>query len=96
MLAIAQNRPYGRKQPHRAMTDAELAAVCWVRAVEQGAPGDGQGVPWSDDDAASASRQARRAVGEAGDRAKAQAFVVKRALWAQQRLADATRRGVRR
>jgi hypothetical protein len=67
------------------MTDAELSAVCWVRAVEQG---QGAGVPWSDDDAASASREARRAVGEGGDRSKAQAFVVKRALLAQTRLGE--------
>jgi hypothetical protein len=67
------------------MTDAELSAVCWVRAVEQG---QGAGVPWSDEDAASASREARRAVGEGGDRAKAQAFVVKRAQLAQARLGE--------
>jgi hypothetical protein len=67
------------------MTDAELSAVCWVRAVEQG---QGAGVPWSDDDAASASREARRAVGEGGDRGKAQAFVVKRAQLAQARLGE--------
>lgn len=67
------------------MTEAELAAVCWVRAVEQGG---GAGVAWSDDDAASASREARRAVGEGGERAKAEAFVVKRAELAQRRLAE--------
>ncbi len=65
------------------MTDAELAGACWVRAVEQGAR---EGVPWSDDDAAWASAEARRAVGEGGDRAKGQAFLVKRAQLAQQRL----------
>ena len=70
------------------MTDAELAGVCWVRAVEQGARDAGSGVPWSDDDAASASREARRAVGEGGERAKAQAFVVKRAEIARRRLAE--------
>jgi hypothetical protein len=68
------------------MTDAELASVCWVRAVEQGARGDA--VPWRDDDAAWASREARRAVGEGGDRAKAQAFVLQRAQFAQRRLAE--------
>jgi hypothetical protein len=67
------------------MTDAELGAVCWVRAVEQGQAG---GVPWNDEDAASASREARRAVGEGGDRGKAQAFVVQRAQIAQARLAQ--------
>jgi hypothetical protein len=67
------------------MTDAELSAVCWVRAVEQG---QGAGVPWSEDDAASASREARRAVGEGGDRTKAAAFVVQRAQTAQARLAE--------
>jgi Protein of unknown function (DUF2868) len=66
------------------MTDAELASVCWVRAVEQGAR---EGAPWSDDDAAWASAEARRAVGEGGDRAKGQAFLVKRAQLAQERLA---------
>ncbi len=66
------------------MTDAELASVCWVRAVEQGTR---EGAPWSDDDAAWASAEARRAVGEGGDSAKAQAFLVKRAHLAQQRLA---------
>ena len=66
------------------MTDAELASVCWLRAVEQGA---GDGVPWRDDDAAWASAEARRAVGEGGDRAKAEAYLVKRAQLAQQRLA---------
>jgi hypothetical protein len=67
------------------MTDAELAAVCWVRAVEQGTR---DGVPWHDDDAAWASREARHAVGEGGERAKAQAFVVKRAQLAALRLAE--------
>jgi Protein of unknown function (DUF2868) len=66
------------------MTDAELASVCWVRAVEQGAR---EGAPWSDDDAAWASTEARRAVGEGGDRAKGQAFLVKRAQLTQERLA---------
>jgi Protein of unknown function (DUF2868) len=66
------------------MTDAELASVCWVRAVEQGAR---DGAPWSDDDAAWASSEARRAVGEGGDGAKAEAYVVKRAQLAQKRLA---------
>jgi hypothetical protein len=70
------------------MTDADLAAACWIRAVEQGAR---EGVPWSDDDAASASREARRAVGEGGERAKAEAFVLKRAQLAQQRLAERDR-----
>jgi hypothetical protein len=71
------------------MTDAELASVCWVRAVEQGTPsGERSGAPWSDDDAAWASAEARRAVGEGGDSAKAQAFLVKRAQLAQQRLAS--------
>jgi hypothetical protein len=67
------------------MTDAELAGVCWVRAVEQGAR---DGVPWSDDDAVWASSEARRAVGEGGDSAKAQTFLVKRAQLAQHRLAS--------
>jgi hypothetical protein len=67
------------------MTDAELATVCWLRAVEQGAR---EGVPWSDDDAAWASREARHAVGEGGDRALAQAFVAKRAQLAASRLAE--------
>jgi len=67
------------------MTDAELASVCWVRAVEQGTP---EGAPWDDADAAWASSEARRAVGEGGDRAKAQAFVIKRAQLAQKRLAS--------
>jgi Protein of unknown function (DUF2868) len=66
------------------MTDAELASVCWVRAVEQGSRED---VPWSDDDAAWASSESRRAVGEGGDRAKAEAYIVKRAQLAQKRLA---------
>ena len=67
------------------MTDAELAAVCWLRAVEQGA---GDAVPWREPDAAWASAEARRAVGEADDRATAQAFVVVRAHLAQRRLAE--------
>ncbi|HET9977905.1 MAG TPA: DUF2868 domain-containing protein [Burkholderiaceae bacterium] len=67
------------------MTDNELAAVCWVRAVEQGA---GAGVPWDADDAAWASREARRAVGEGGERARAEAFVVRRAQLAARRLAE--------
>lgn len=66
------------------MTDAELASVCWVRAVEQGTR---EGVPWSDDDAAWASGEARRSVGEGGDSAKAQAYVIKRAQLAHKRLA---------
>ena len=66
------------------MTDADLAAVCWMRAVEQGAR---EGVPWSDDDAAWASAEARRAVGEGGDRARAETFVVQRAQLAERRLA---------
>lgn len=66
------------------MTDAELASVCWMRAVEQGAR---EGVPWSDDDVAWASSEARRSVGEGGERTKAQAYVVKRAQLAQKRLA---------
>jgi hypothetical protein len=71
------------------MTDADLAAVSWLRAVEQGAPtGERSGVPWSDDDAAWASREARHAVGEGGDRALAEAFVVKRAQLAARRLAE--------
>ncbi len=65
------------------MTDAELAAVCWVRAVEQGSR---DGVPWRDEDGASASREARRAVGEGGERALAEAFVDTRAELAQRRL----------
>ena len=70
------------------MTDAELASVCWMRAVEQGAPvAEGSGVPWSDDDAAWASGEARRAVGEGGDRAKGEAYLVKRAQLAHKRLA---------
>lgn len=67
------------------MTDADLAAVCWLRAVEQGAR---EGVPWSDEDAAWASREARHVVGEGGDRALAQAFVAKRAQLAARRLAE--------
>lgn len=63
------------------MTESDLAGACWVRAVEQGA---GDGVPWSDDDAAWASREARRDVGEG---ASAEAFVQRRAQLAQQRLA---------
>jgi Protein of unknown function (DUF2868) len=81
---LAQNRSHAPAKTLRAMTDAELAAVCWVRAVEQGGSA---GVPWSDDDAASASREARRAVGEGGEAAKAHAFVVQRAVLAQRRLA---------
>jgi hypothetical protein len=64
------------------VTESELAGVCWVRAVEQGA---GEGVPWSDEDAAWASREARRDVGEG---ASAQAFVLRRARLATQRLAE--------
>jgi Protein of unknown function (DUF2868) len=81
---LAQNRPHAPAKTLHAMTDAELAAVCWVRAVEQGG---GAGGAWSDDDAAAASREARRAVGEGGERAKADAFIVKRAMLAQRRLA---------
>jgi Protein of unknown function (DUF2868) len=66
------------------LSDDELASVCWVRAVEQGTR---EGVPWADDDAAWASREARRAVGEGGDAAKASAYVVKRAQLAAKRLA---------
>jgi hypothetical protein len=66
------------------LSDADLARVCWVRAVEQGA---GDGVHWRDDDAAWAGAEARRAVGEGGDAARAQAWVVKRAQLAEQRLA---------
>jgi Protein of unknown function (DUF2868) len=67
------------------MTDAELASVCWIRAVEQGAR---DGVPWRADDAAWASAEARRAVGEGGDVAKAEAFIIQRALLAQRRLGE--------
>jgi hypothetical protein len=71
------------------MTDAELASVCWVRAVEQGA---GEGVPWSEADAAWASGEARRAVGElegeGGKVAKSLAFITQRAQLAQRRLAE--------
>jgi hypothetical protein len=67
------------------MTDAELAAVCWVRAVEQGA---GDAVPWREADAAWASAEARRAVGESDDRATAKAFLVARAQLAQRRLTE--------
>ncbi len=83
---LAQNRRHAAAMPlHRTMTDADLAAVCWLRAVEQGAR---EGVPWSDEDAAWASREARHAVGEGGETAKAQAFVVKRAQLAARRLAE--------
>jgi hypothetical protein len=71
--------------PCSALTDAELASVCWLRAVEQGMR---EGVPWRDDDAAWASAEARRAIGEGGDAGKAQAFIVKRAALAQRRLAE--------
>jgi Protein of unknown function (DUF2868) len=67
------------------MTAAELDAVCWVRAVEQGA---GDAVPWREADAAWASAEARRAVGESDDRATAMAFIVARAQLAQRRLAE--------
>jgi hypothetical protein len=71
------------------MTDAELAGVCWVRAVEQGAR---EGVPWSDNDAAWASREARRSVGDVAASSPAaphaQAFVVRRAQLAAQRLGE--------
>ena len=56
-----------------------------MRAVEQGTRDD---VPWRDEDAAWASEQARRAVGEGGDAAKAQAFVAQRAQLAQRRLGE--------
>ncbi|MDH4062379.1 MAG: DUF2868 domain-containing protein, partial [Aquincola sp.] len=70
------------------MTDAELGAVCWLRAVEQGARSVGADVPWGDADAAWASAEARRAVGESDARAMAQHFIVQRALLAQRRLAE--------
>jgi hypothetical protein len=64
------------------VTESELAGVCWVRAVEQGT---GDGVPWNDEDAAWASREARRDVGEG---AAAPAFVLRRSRLAAQRLAE--------
>lgn len=64
------------------ISEADLAAACWLRAVEQGA---GEGAPWSDEDAAWASREARRDVGEG---ASAAAFVLRRARLAQQRLVE--------
>ena len=67
------------------MTAAELAAVCWLRAVEQGA---GDAAPWRAADAAWASAEARRAVGESDDSATALAFVVARAQLGQRRLAE--------
>jgi len=67
------------------MTDADLADVCWVRSVEQGAR---EHVPWNEADAAWASAEARRAVGESDEPAVAQAFVVQRARLARQRLAE--------
>ena len=67
------------------MTDSELAAVCWLRAIEQGA---GDAAPWREADAAWASAEARRAVGESGDSATALAFVVARASLGQRRLAE--------
>lgn len=72
------------------MTDAELASVCWVRAVEQGASGDeASGLPWRDDDAGWASEEALRKVGEGdGSPQQAQAFLVQRAQFAQRRLAQ--------
>lgn len=70
------------------MTDAELASVCWVRAVEQGAPADGaSGLPWRDEDAAWASTEALRKVGESGS-AQSRAFIVQRAQLAERRLAE--------
>jgi hypothetical protein len=45
-------------------------------------------VPWREDDAAWASAEARRAVGEGGEKERAQAFVAKRAELAQRRLAE--------
>jgi hypothetical protein len=77
------------------IADDDLAAVCWVRAVEQGprrgaagSEGATAGAPWSDDDASWASGEARRAVGEGGELAKQQAFVVQRARLAARRLAQ--------
>jgi hypothetical protein len=71
------------------MKDVELAAVCWVRAVEQGAR---EGVPWTEDNSAWASREARRAVGDVNiasqHPAQVQAFVVQRAQLAAQRLGE--------
>jgi Protein of unknown function (DUF2868) len=73
----------------KPMTDADLAAVCWLRTVEQGAR---EGVPWRDDDARWASDETRRRVGDlqgpGDDSAKAQAFIVQRAQLAQRRLAE--------
>lgn len=67
------------------MTEAELAAVCWMRAVEQGAAAEG---PWHGDDAAWATREARREVGEGAD---VTAFVARRARLAKQRLTERDR-----
>lgn len=71
--------------PRQSMTAAELATVCWVRAVEQGADG---GAPSREADAAWASAEARRTVGESDDSATALAFVVARAQLAQRRLSE--------
>jgi Protein of unknown function (DUF2868) len=69
------------------LSDDDLARVCWVRAVEQGAGGaERSGVPWSDDDAAWASAEALRAVGEGGGAAQVQAWIVRRAQLADKRL----------
>lgn len=71
------------------LSDADLATVCWVRAVEQGARGgDGAAMPWGDDDAAWASAEARRAVGDGEGPTKARDYVVTRARMAAQRLAE--------
>lgn len=64
------------------MNEQQLAAACWIRAVEQGAR---EGVPWTEADAAWASEQARRALGED---AGSEAFVARRAQIATQRLAE--------
>ena len=64
------------------MNDHQVAAVCWVRAVEQGVR---DGVPWTAADAAWAGEQARRALGEG---ASGEAFIARRAEIAQQRLAE--------
>ncbi len=74
------------------MTDAELASVCWVRAVEQGAPShEASVVPWRDDDAKWASAEALRQVGVCGQGAssvRAPAFVVQRAELAARRMIE--------
>jgi Protein of unknown function (DUF2868) len=66
------------------LSDHDLARICWVRAVEQGTH---DGVPWSHDDAAWASAEARRVVGEGDGAALAQAWLAQRARLADQRLA---------